>query len=602
MSVIAGCRRVLLIAILCLLPVAAAAAQPEILPVDQITAGMKGIAKTVVTGTQIEEFGVEVLGVMKSKGPSGDLILIRTYGDVIDRTGGIAQGMSGSPVYIDGKLAGAIAYGWSLTDHRVGMVTPITDMLKLWDIQENSASLPEGLFMRQPDGAAPAATPLMASGFSGQAMEMLKKELQPYNLVPYAVGEVPAGISFGELSPGSAVGVELVRGDVSLGALGTVTYAEGDKILAFGHPFLKKGHSGYFMTNAYMYTTVSGLENSFKVGAVGQAVGLINRDRGAGIAGQLNQYPNIVPVRISVADANLNRAQESAVQVIRDEQLTPVLAAATVFNLMEKTSDRLGPGTAYVSFEIMSPELPNGVMKRDNMFYSSDSIGELAVSEIHEALALLAGNQFKPVDIVDVNVAVSVDNNRRTASILEAKPSAETANPGDTVNIEVKLKPFRGDPVVRVVPITIPKDTKPGAMLLEVRGGGMISLTSLLLKLQGLEEIVAKPAKDKQKSLEELVKEFSDRDRNNDLVVEMIDAEQETLLNAPDNPAGAGKNKAKDPQEPKPPAAKNPLPNVDKPALKAEESKQVKARSKIDYIIDSGDAQVAIQVNAKPGR
>jgi len=598
LSVIAGCRRILLIAMICLLPVTIALAQPEILPVDQVTAGMKGIAKTVVTGTQIEEFGVEVLGVMKSKGPSGDLILVRTYGDVIDRTGGIAQGMSGSPVYIDGKLVGAIAYGWSLTDHRTGMVTPIADMLKLWDIQENGVFLSNNLFMHSPDSAVPVMTPLMASGFGGQALELLKKELQPYHLVPYAVGEAPAGVSFADLSPGSAVGVELVRGDISLGALGTVTYAEGDKVLAFGHPFLKKGSSGYFMTNAYMFTTVSGLENSFKVGAIGQAVGLINQDRGAGVAGQLNRYPNIVPVRVSVTDANMSRVQESAVQVIRDEQLTPVLAAAAVFSLMEKTSDRVGPGTAQVSFEIMSPELPNGIMKRDNMFYSPGNIGEQAITEIHEALALLAGNQFKPVDIVDINIAVAVDEGRRTAAIIEAKAAVDTANPGDTVNIDVKLKPFRGETITRVVPFTIPRDRKPGALMLEVRGGGMISLTSLLLKLQGLEGVLAKPVKDKQKSIAEMAKEFSERDRNNDLVVEIVEAEQEAMLNAPESPVGAPKNKTKDPQEPKPPAVKNPLPSVEKPILKAEEQKPVKARSKTDYIIDNGDAQVAIMVNA----
>ena len=105
----------------------------DIMPVGDVRPGMQGIAKTVVAGTDIEEFGVEVIGVLKDKGPSGDLILVRTYGDVIDRTGGIVQGMSGSPVYIDGKLVGAIAYGWSLTDHRVGMLTPIGDMLKLWE-------------------------------------------------------------------------------------------------------------------------------------------------------------------------------------------------------------------------------------------------------------------------------------------------------------------------------------------------------------------------------------------------------------------------------------------------------------------------------------
>ena len=129
-------RSIALLLALVALSYSLAFASPETMPVDQITPGMRGIAKTVVSGTKIEEFGVEVLGIMKGKGPSGDLILVRTYGDLIDRTGGIAQGMSGSPVYIDGKLVGAIAYGWSLTDHKIGMVTPIADMLKLWDMPD----------------------------------------------------------------------------------------------------------------------------------------------------------------------------------------------------------------------------------------------------------------------------------------------------------------------------------------------------------------------------------------------------------------------------------------------------------------------------------
>jgi len=593
----AGCRRVALIAVFCFLPGLVAAASPEILPVDQVTTGMKGIAKTVVTGTQIEEFGVEVLGVMKNKGPSGDLILVRTYGDVIDRTGGIAQGMSGSPVYIDGKLVGAIAYGWSLTDHRIGMVTPIADMLKLWDFPPANNLLIGSGAVPLPDSAVPVDTPLMASGFGGQAMELLKKELQPYHLVPYAVGEAPEGMTFAGLSPGSAVGVELVRGDISLGALGTVTYAEGDKVLAFGHPFLKKGAINYFMTNAYMFTTVSGLENSFKVGAVGQAIGVIQQDRGAGVAGQLDRYPNIIPLRVTVNDENLNRSRESAVQIVRDDQLAPVLTAATVFSLMEKTADRVGPGTAQVSFSIMSPDLPNGVMKRDNLFYSPANVGELAISEIHEALALLTGNQFKPVTIMDVQVSVATDTIRRTAAIMEAKAASEAANPGDTVNIHVQLKPFRGEPITRVVPFTIPKETKPGPLMLEVRGGGMISLPNLLLKLQGL-DILAKAAKEKQKSLDDLVTEFSDRDRNNDLVVEVMEATPEEALNAPDALRGAGKGKPKSSPEMQLLTEKNVEPDAEKSALKPEEQKPVKARTKIDYIIDSGDAQLAIMVNA----
>jgi hypothetical protein len=302
---------VALLVLLLAFPAGIAAAAPETMPLEEIRAGMQGVAKTVVSGTKIEEFGVEVLGIMKNKGPSGDLILVRTYGDLIDRTGGIAQGMSGSPVYIDGKLIGAIAYGWTFTDHKVGMVTPIGDMLKLWELPAPKPRIPEEEIkldelpgeeqpedkkpedkkpenttpeVKTPEGSAERATPLMAAGFGERALALLTEKLRPFKLTPYAVGDAPAEETYGPLEPGSAVGVQLVRGDVSLGAMGTVTYVEGNKVLAFGHPFLKKGATGYFLTNAYVFTTVKGMENSFKVGAVGPALGIIDQDRGAGVA------------------------------------------------------------------------------------------------------------------------------------------------------------------------------------------------------------------------------------------------------------------------------------------------------------------------------
>lgn len=320
-----------LLAIIVALPMTLVQAAPRMMPVDEVKAGMRGSAKTVISGTKIEEFGVEVLGVMKNKGPSGDLILVKTYGDVIERTGGIAQGMSGSPVYIDGRLVGAIAFGWPFADHKVGMVTPIADMLKLWELPEQPRQAetkdnqpsegPEkkksdpdmpaespGEQKPAPDMPQAAATPLMASGFGDKALAMLTEKLKPLNLAPYAAGEAPEGVAYGPLEPGSAVGVQLVRGDVGLSAIGTATYVEDGKVLAFGHPFLKKGASGYFLTNAYIFTTVSGMENSFKVGATGQAVGRINQDRGAGVAGELNKFPNIIPMRIIINDKKIGRA------------------------------------------------------------------------------------------------------------------------------------------------------------------------------------------------------------------------------------------------------------------------------------------------------
>lgn len=585
--------RLALLAFLLLLPTTLGQAATEFIPVDEIKPGMQGIAKTVVSGTKLEEFGVEVLGIMKNKGATGDLILVRTYGDVIDRTGGIAQGMSGSPVYINNKLAGAIAYGWALTDHKIGMVTPIGDMLKLWDMPDhyNANAAAENEI---PDFEK-MATPIMVSGFSQQALDMLKDKLKPLNLAPYGVGEAPASMEMAPLEPGSAIGVELVRGDVSVGALGTVTYVEGDKVLAFGHPFLKKGNVGYFMTNAYIFTTVNGLENSFKVGAIGEPTGMINQDRGSGIAGQVNKYPEIVPVMIEVEDKATGKKQEAAVQVVQDEDLFPALSATTLFNVIDKTIDRVGAGTAKVSFEIFARNMPGETLKRENMFYSPANVGEAAVGEFFEAMSMLAGNQYQSVDIMDVKVNVTVESERLTASIMEANAKNSTAKPGETIEIAVKIKPFRGEAITRTVPFTIPTDQPEGALTLEVRGGGMVPLLQLISQNQGLDEeiILLTKAKDKNRKFEEVIKEFSDRDRNNDIVVEVLNMEIGEFMG----------NVTEQPSKPKtePKKQETNLAKKSNTPLKKETKAKNKNYIATDYII-SGDTQVVINVEKEKSK
>lgn len=617
-------------------------ASAAFMPVDEVRPGMQGIAKTVVSGTKIEEFGVEVIGILKDKGPSGDVILVRTYGDLIERTGGIVQGMSGSPVYIDGKLVGAIAFGWALTDHKICMVTPIYDMLKLWDMPDNKNRVvlekfdfgtdesdtkgkDEAKPEQQPpvqtakDATAepekkgdkapslelkPQSTVLMASGFGERAFAMLQDKLKPFGVSVYNLGNAVGTQDTVEnnitLEPGSSVGVQLVAGDLSVGALGTVTYVEDGKVLAFGHPFLKKGNVGYFMTAAEVFTTVNSLENGFKVGETGKNLGLINQDRGAGIAGQIGKFPDIIPFRISVNDRDLGRHQDAFVQVVDDEDIAPSLGVTSVFNFIEKNSDRVGPGTARVSFEISGRGIPGEVFSRENMFYSPASIGEVAVGELFEALARLAANKYQPVDILDVKVNVDVSQERRTASIMEANAAVASAKPGDKVNITVKLKPFRGEPVTRTVVYTIPREQEPGPLMLEVRGGSMVSLSQLLLKSQGLDLDLLKPKKNQ--TLDSMLKDFAERDRNNDIVVEVMDKGVEELVEELSSEKADTKDKEKDkiglkPQSPVDDNAKGNLKKKDKAYAEKAEKSPTKAKNYLttDYIID-GDTQIVINV------
>ena len=591
------------------LTVAAAGAAPLTISVDEIQPGMRGVAKTVVAGTRIEEFNVEVLGILKQKGPSGDLILIRATGDVLERTGGIAQGMSGSPVYIAGRLAGAIGYGWSFTDHKTGMVTPIADMLKLWELPLGK---PPAVSLTPPP-ADELSTPLLVAGFGEQALALLKERLRPYKLTPYAAGgEMPDGAA-ASLEAGGPIGVQLLRGDVSVGALGTVTYIEDGRVLAFGHPFLKRGSANYFMTAAQVLTTMSGLENSFKVGLTGNVVGVIEQDRGAGISGRLGVYPAVIPISVTVTDQNLRQIRELNAQMINDEELSPVLGIATVFNAVEKTCDRVGSGTARVKLEISSADIPGEVLKRENMFYSSTNIGELAVAELFEGLALLAGNSFKPVDITDVKVNIEIDGERKTASIQEAKTTVLTAKAGDKVPITVKIKPFRGQEITRQIYFVVPKDQPSGAMTLIVRGGGMIPLAQFLARQQSAEEDGMKIwSRNRPKSLEEAIRELSERDRNNDIVVEVMNMDTSGLTD-PLNERKPGSGKTDKKNKPQPPqddtavvlTAEKPTgkitPGADNSKNKRNEENTKKYHLTTDFIIDNM-TQIVINVEGSVSR
>ena len=585
------------------MPAGAAAAVP-LLPLEEVQVGAQGVARTVIAGTRIEEFGVEVLGILKNKGAVGDLILVRTYGDVIDRAGGVAQGMSGSPVFIDGRLIGAIGYGWSLTDQRTAMVTPIQDMLKLLD---RKPPKPADILTDKPDGKSRPllSTPLMAAGFGSNALAFLQTHLKPLKLTPVAVGDPPSDIAFGALEPGSAVGVQLVRGDVSLGALGTVTYVDDDRILAFGHPFLKRGPTGFLMTNAYIFTTIRGLESSFKVGATGEVIGTISQDRGAGVAGEMNRFPGIVPMRMNIRSAESGDGREMAVQIVQDEEIMPILSTASLLNAIDKAIDRTGSGTARITFEVAARGMPGETYKRENMFFSPENVAEASLAEFYELVAFLASNPHNPVTIMDIRADIEVSPERRTARILSARPVQTSIRSGETIDIEVKLKPYRGETITRTVSFTVPKEQKAGSLSLSVRGGGFFSLAALLKKMGAEGGEVPKPSRKPPKSFEEMIKDLAGRDRNNDIVVELPGAAE--ILD--DGAGGDKKPKLKLGESEKSVADKDPA-KPEKPAKGKPSGSLLAARKTdpkkkgfltTDYIIE-GDTEVSIEITqeAKP--
>ena len=376
-------------ALSCILAISAQA--QGFMNVSEVQPGMTGYAKTVVHGTTIDTFPVEILGVMKNSGPSGDLILAKFSGPLIEETGGIAQGMSGSPVYINGKLLGAVAYGWSFTNSRVGMITPINDMLKLWNVPTKEEIRP---FNARESSLIPIATPLMTSGFDSLSTAWMQSKLPNYNFMPVDTASASSDSTALPLEPGSSVAAAFVNGDMKMGAIGTVTYVDNDHIVAFGHPFLKKGSINYFMHNAYIFTVVNNLSSSFKLGSIGAEVGKITQDRGAGIGGQYGYLAPGIPVVIKARDTDTDTAMTKRVKIIEDNELTPVLAATTVYNTVNKTIDRTGGGTATLSYTIRSSNGRDKDITRHNMYYSEDNINEKSIDELYNVLDILKHNEF----------------------------------------------------------------------------------------------------------------------------------------------------------------------------------------------------------------
>lgn len=499
--------------LVCLLSVnIAVEANVPIIPAEELRPGMTGYAKTVIKGVTIETFDVEILGVTGSEASSRS-ILVKASGPVIERSGGIAQGMSGSPVYIDGKLAGAVAYGKAFSDPKYCFLTPIEEMLALFD-----ESTP------RPSAFLPKNTPLMVSGFTPDAVDYLNDKLKSFKLKAYGVSAGKGDLSNVKLEPGSSIGVSLARGDMEIGAIGTVTWKGDDgKILAFGHPFLQRGAADYFMTNAWIFASVPNIESAFKVGAIGDVVGKVVQDRSVGIGGVLNEYPHIVPLFVSVTDKDRGYHKTCSVQLITDEALVPTLVDGITYSAVGKTMDRKGGGTSKVKFKITAQGKDGKpiTIQRENMFYHANNIAKNTNEELAYACLMLMKNKFEQTTIFDVNVDVEMSSENAIAELLSAKMSNKDLKPGQVVPITLELQPYRSEKITRTINFKIPSKQKPGPMHLVVRGGSAYGWMVNLLKKQ--EEAGNKiTLGEKKKSLDEFIQEFNVSDSNNDIVVDIL--------------------------------------------------------------------------------
>lgn len=577
-----------------------ALAMDPIMPHSQVREGMTGSAYTVVDSSgQLKSFQVDIIGLVDNGKGSQPMIMAKASGPVIEKAGGILAGMSGSPVYVDGYLVGAVAAGIKEMTPYTFFITPIDEMTPLWSMpdvknktrirtvdikkaaenaakakaeqekkrkerkadrlygdelvdraraavkeekekaetveEENHAGEAEtetDIETETKEGEAEAksygasAEPKDAmyfSGFNETGLRFLKKQLDPKGTMQFLPMGAP---SFADtkpahynaaLVPGDAVGVAIAYGDFAVGSTGTVTAVDGKRILAFGHSFLHRGNVNYFMTGAQVVGTISGQSNGMKIANIGNIIGRINQDRATGIAGTIGEFPAVVPIKVKVTDESLGRSDEYSARMAYDEDFLPQLSGGIAYAALSKTADDVSSGTAEVGFTIRTNALESGRVERKNMFYNTEDVGQVAMAELMQAMNIITQNKEQESDIVDVQVHIDMKKDRKTASLLSAIPDKKKVKPGETVKFTTTIKPYRKAKETLIIPFTVPENQPSGTLHLDIRGGGLVPVTTLLL-LQQAGVDVAGDEETKLTTADKL-KNLQDSGRNNEVII-----------------------------------------------------------------------------------
>jgi len=474
-------------------------AAENIMNIEEIVPGMKGYGKTVFTGDRVEMFNVEVLGILRNWEVKSNMILIRMSGDPLEKSGIIA-GMSGSPVYIDNRLIGAVAYGWSFAKEAIAGVTPINEMkstLLNIPVQEKDISLTSAdwelpsfpqnesepgsrvtplMSQELIQGSSnnmkltPILAPLVVSGVNGEVLQKMQPLFNTYGLYPVQGGSYVSVNSLSEkgdsisekakLVPGASVAAILVKGDLSAAVVGTVTYVEGDNVLAFGHPFLQTGTADLPMASAYVYAILTSQSNSVKMASPREIVGRIHQDRRSGIAGTFGESSRMVPCRIEV-EGSQDLVYDF--EIIDNKLLTPSLVLMAAQSAVLSTERRLGEKSVNIklSAQIDGYEKPVVI---ENVFYELDP-SWFPLNHIVQPFTMILNNQFQKVRVNRIDLKIKVLDARKTAYIEAIKVDKKQVEPGGTLQVDVRIKPFTGESFYQTVMMQIPEDTLPGSAL-----------------------------------------------------------------------------------------------------------------------------------------
>src|SRR6201987_4708557 len=515
----------------------------ETIPVSQIHTGMRGVAYTVFQGTKPEPMDVEVLGVLKNmNGPKGDIILVRLHGTKAEYTGVVA-GMSGSPVYLNGKLAGALAFRiGEFSKEPIAGVTPIADMLEINALdkspaEEVSASKPivtnaAGKTAAPGDAAAlpgsvqnfadvlkPIDTPLVFNGFSEEAVRQFAPQFAAAGIVPVmGAGSVSEEKQPEPLEAGSAVSAVLVRGDMDIAATCTVTYIDPQRLLACGHPLLQFGSVDIAMNKAQVLATLPSPLNAFKIVNTTERAGTFVQDRHSGVVGVFGKQPEMIPVTLAIhGDGN---SKEFHYEVLNNPRLSPVAIMATVFNALKGVNQYGEEITYRLNGSIDVKGFPT--VGRRNMFPPAENGQPAAMAvalSLGERFGRIYDNPYNAPAVNSVKLDFDLVRERRWARLESARTDVSEVRPGDEIIVETVLAPYRGERVVHQIPVKIPTSASKGTLRILVSDGETLDHASR-----------ANPAFGRKLDLASTIALLNKEHANNRLYVSLLEADPEARV------------------------------------------------------------------------
>jgi len=538
-----------LLAVLVLVGVRVPAATTSF-PIDDLKPGMVGIGRTVFQGDRLEEFKVHILGVLRNViGPRRNLILAKLEGGPLAETGVIA-GMSGSPVYIDGRLVGAVSYSLGqFSKEPIAGITPIDEMVEATSQQpprrpatrvalqmplspenmrdslrqafswmrpfaENSNDVQvfgTGLDASVGTMLRPIATPITIGGFDASVIDPVVSAFREQGFLPMMAGaggqDTPAKPNE-PLRPGDPVGVALVTGDLEFGATGTVTEVDGNRVYAFGHPFYGLGPTQFPMTRAYVHTILPSLFSSSKLASTGEIIGTVQQDRATAIAGTLGTGPTLIPINLKLT-SDRGTTKTFKMSVVSDQLFTPLLAYVSILNTLSSYERQNGAASYAVRGSATVKKY--GKIDFEDLF-TGDTPSVGAATYVVSPINFLLRNAFEDVDIEGLNLEIDASEQAKTATLERVWIDGNRPKPGTTVTLKALMRTYRGEEITRSVPVEIPANARGSVSIMVADGSRLSQMEARELQLQPLQT----------RDLPQMIRVLNQTRKNNRLYVRLV--------------------------------------------------------------------------------